>query len=53
MLPRLIIATVLSIAIAVPVGQAFDGTLVPLCAAVFVQGMLALMLVLKIDDTEA
>ena len=46
------IATVVSIAIAIPIGQAFDGTLVPLTAAVVLLAALAVLLVLKIDEAE-
>ena len=46
------IATVVSILIAVPVGQAFDGTLVPLTVSVLAFVGLALILVLMIDESE-
>ena len=42
--------TIFSMAIAVPVGQAFNGTMIPLTFGVFVFAALALVLVLKIDD---
>ena len=45
-------ATVMSIMIAAPIGQAFNGTLIPLTLGIFVLGMGALVLVLKIDETE-
>ncbi len=47
------IATVTSIALAVPIGQAFDGTLVPLTAAVTVLAAVASVLVVKLDETES
>ena len=46
------IATVASITIAIPIGQAFDGTLVPLTTGVALLAGLALILVLKIDEAE-
>ena len=46
-------ATVVSIAIAVPIGQAFNGTLIPLTTSVLALGCLAVLLVSRIDDTEA
>ncbi len=42
-------ATIASIVIAAPVGQAFDGTLVPLTAATFVLTALALLLAHRLE----
>ncbi len=43
------VATIASIAIAAPIGQAFDGTLVPLTAATFVLTALALLLAHRLE----
>ncbi len=44
------VATIVSIIIAAPVGQAFDGTLVPLAAAILVLTTLALLLARRLEE---
>ena len=47
------IPTVVSIAIAVPIGQAFNGTMIPLTTGVLLLGVAALFFVTRLDDSEA
>ena len=47
------IPTVVSMAIAVPVGQAFNGTMIPLTTSVLLLGAVALLLIMRLADSEA
>ena len=46
------IATILSVLVAVPIGQAFDGTMVPVTLGVLAVVFLAILLVTKIEEPE-
>jgi len=46
------VPTIVSMAIAVPIGQAFNGTMIPLTGSTFVLAAVALVFVHKIDETK-